>query len=159
MKKAPSVHPMIRIPPPLLFVLAFLVGVGLQYLAPLNIHSTPIVYAGHMIGDALAGAGALLALSCVTLFILVRTTLIPFGTASNLVIRGPYRLTRNPMYVSLVLVYVGVSGILTQIWPLFLLPLPLAIIHGKVIPFEEARLRQVFGDDYEQYCARVRRWI
>jgi len=159
MKTSANIHPMVRVPPPLLFVLTFFAGVGLQHLVPLTIHSTTIVKTGHIIGEGLAGAGVVLALSCVAIFLLVRTTIIPFGTASNLVIKGPYRFTRNPMYVSLVLVYVGVAGILTLIWPLFLLPVPVAIVHGKVIPFEEARLREVFGADYEQYCTRVRRWI
>lgn len=63
------------------------------------------------------------------------------------------------MRVSLVLVYPGAVGVLAQVWPLILLPLPLFMIHAMVIPFEEARLREVFGDTFDQYCASVRRWV
>ena len=89
----------------------------------------------------------------------MRTTIIPFGTASNLITRGPYRFTRNPMYLSLVLVYIGVAGMLTLVWPLLLLPLPVVIINTIVIPFEEARLQDVFGAEFAQYCSNVRRWL
>jgi protein-S-isoprenylcysteine O-methyltransferase Ste14 len=148
-----------RIPPPLLFLMTFLAGIGLQHLAPLAVHSAGLAKIEHIVGGGLLGLGVLLALSCVLIFFSVRTTLIPFGAASNLVVRGPYRLTRNPMYVSLVLAYVGLVGILTQIWPLILLPLPVAVVNGIVIPFEEARLREIFGQAYEQYCTKVRRWV
>ena len=159
MKTATRVSPLMRIPPPLLFVATFFAGVGLQRLAPLTVHSANTVEASHMVGIGLLCCGALLALSCVGIFLAARTTIIPFGTASNLVTRGPYRFTRNPMYVSLVLVYVGVAGLLVQVWPLLLLPLPVTIVNMIVIPFEETRLREVFGGTFEQYCASVRRWL
>jgi protein-S-isoprenylcysteine O-methyltransferase Ste14 len=159
MKSAARVPLAVLIPPPLLFVLTFLSGVGMQHLMPLTVSLPSIVKIGHIVGDGLLAAGILLALSCMAIFLLVRTTLIPFGTAAKLVTRGPYRITRNPMYVSLVLVYVGVVGLLTQAWPLFLLPFPRAINHRAVIPIEEARMREVFGDAFEQYCSSVHRWI
>jgi len=63
------------------------------------------------------------------------------------------------MYVGLVLAYVGEAGILRQVWPLVLLPLTVAYVNGIVIPLEEARLKDVFLDEYEEYRSRVRRWI
>jgi protein-S-isoprenylcysteine O-methyltransferase Ste14 len=63
------------------------------------------------------------------------------------------------MYVSLVLVYLGGAGDLAQLWPLLLLPLPVLLIQRVVIPFEETRMRELFGEQYEQYCRRVNRWI
>jgi protein-S-isoprenylcysteine O-methyltransferase Ste14 len=159
MNSAAHVPLALLIPPPLLFVLTFLAGIGMQHLLPMTIGAPSIIRTGHVVGEGLVAAGILLALSCMAIFLLARTTLIPFDTAANLVTRGPYRLTRNPMYVSLVLVYVGMVGVFTQPWPLFLLPLPTAIIHGVVVPFEEARMREVFGDAFEEYCSKVRRWI
>lgn len=153
------VHLLMRIPPPLLFVATFFAGLGLQHLLPLSFASQNLVYIAHFIGKGLAGTGVLLALCCVGMFLLSRTTLIPFGTAAQLVTHGPYRFSRNPMYVSLTLVYLGVAGILFQIWPLILLPLPVAVLQGIVIPFEEARMREVFGDAFTSYCASVRRWL
>lgn len=159
MKASARVHPLMRIPPPMLFVATFFAGVGLQRLAPLTIHSASGVEACRIVGVGLLGCGVLLALSCVGMFVASRTTIIPFGTASKLVTSGPYRLTRNPMYVSLVLVYVGMVGLLVQVWPLLLLPLPVGVINVMVIPFEETRLREVFGGAFERYCADVRRWL
>jgi protein-S-isoprenylcysteine O-methyltransferase Ste14 len=63
------------------------------------------------------------------------------------------------MYTGLVLAYLGEAGILKQVWPALLLPFTVAYINWVVIPVEEARLAEVFGADYEQYRARVRRWI
>ena len=63
------------------------------------------------------------------------------------------------MYVGLVLAYIGEAGILAQVWPLVLLPLVVAYVHGTVIPLEESTLADGFGPEYEQYRARVRRWL
>ena len=150
---------LLRVPPPLLFVITFVAGAGLQHLAPLTVDASNIVLAIRVIGVGLTATGVLIALSCLALFLAARTTVIPFGTSTSLISRGPYRFTRNPMYLSLVLVYLGVAGILVELWPLFLLPLPVAILHRMVIPFEEARLREAFGAAFDHYCTRVRRWI
>jgi len=159
MNSVTRVHPFMRVPPPFLFVLTFFAGVGLQHLIPLSLTSINMANVVQFIGRGLAGVGVLLALCCVGMFLLSRTTLVPFGTAAQLLTHGPYRISRNPMYVSLVLVYLGVAGILMQAWPLLLLPLPVTVLHGIVIPFEEARMRDLFGEAFDLYCARVRRWL
>jgi len=148
-----------RIPPPLLFVATFLAGIGIQRLAPLRIDSAGLADAARYAGFVFVAAGLLFILSSIGMFLETRTTIIPFGKASHLVSRGPYRFTRNPMYLGLVLAYIGVAGILAAPWPLILLPLPTLVIHRIVIPFEEARLREIFGDTFASYCERVRRWI
>jgi len=148
-----------NVPVPWVFMLTFVAGLGLQRLLPFAIHSANLLLFSRIAGFGLTAGGVLLAFSCLGLFRAARTTTIPFETASRLVTRGPYRFSRNPMYVSLVLTYLGVAGMQAQIWPLLLLPLTVAYLQRTVIPFEEARLREVFGDDYEQYCARVRRWL
>lgn len=159
MKASNRVPLVMHIPPPLWFALAFLAGWGLQYLVPLRIQSLKIVTASHAIGFGLLVCSALLALSSLGLFLLARTTFIPFARSSSLVTRGPYRLSRNPMYVSLVLAYLGFAGSFVQPWALILLPIPLAVLNWVVIPFEEARLRETFGSAYEGYCEKVHRWI
>jgi len=157
--KTARVPLIMRIPPPLIFVATFLTGAGLQRALPPKIESTTISRAVSIAGMGLTAAGFLIALSCLALFLAARTTVIPFGTATSLISRGPYRLTRNPMYVSLVLVYLGVAGILVELWPLVLLPLPVAILHWVVVPFEETRLRATFGAAFDEYCGRARRWL
>jgi protein-S-isoprenylcysteine O-methyltransferase Ste14 len=63
------------------------------------------------------------------------------------------------MYVGLIFAYFGEAGILHQIWPVMVLPLTIFYINWIVIPVEEARLKEVFELEYQEYCARVRRWI
>jgi protein-S-isoprenylcysteine O-methyltransferase Ste14 len=104
-------------------------------------------------------AGVVLAFSGLGLFRLEKTTTIPFETATTLVMRGPYRFTRNPMYVGLLLAYVGVAGVNAQLWPILVLPLLVSYLQRTVIPLEEGRLTATFGDKYLSYCASVRRWL
>ena len=154
---APEPIPLLlRVPPPLLFAATFVAGAGLQYFAR---QTFPAVRALHFIGFGLVGCAALLALCSVGIFLAARTTIVPFSAASKLVTCGPYRFTRNPMYVSLVLAYVGIATILSQPVALILLSLPVVLIHKIVIPFEEKRMRRVFGEAYDQYCSRVSRWF
>jgi len=153
------IHPFMNVPVPWVFVLTFLVGLGLHYLTPLTIQSTGIIFISRITGMVLTVGGALIAFSSLGIFRAARTTTVPFETPSKLITSGPYRFSRNPMYAGLTLIYLGVAGIQVQIWPVLLLPLLAIYIHRVVIPVEEARLRGVFGDAYEQYCARTRRWV
>jgi protein-S-isoprenylcysteine O-methyltransferase Ste14 len=92
-------------------------------------------------------------------FVLQRTTLHPTGQPARLVVNGPHARSRNPMYLSLTVVYVGLALAIGRAWPLALAVLPWASMNWAVIPFEEARLRETFGQAYVDYCRRVRRWI
>lgn len=150
---------LLRIPPPLLFVATFFAGLGMQHIVPLPNVSPDIANMMMVIGEGLAVVGGLLALCCVGMFLLSRTTLIPFARAAHLVTYGPYRFSRNPMYVSLVLAYLGAFAIIDQFWPVILLPLPIAFMNWIVIPFEEARMRELFGEAFTEYSANVRRWL
>ncbi len=68
-------------------------------------------------------------------------------------------MTRNPMYLGVTIAYIGLSLIFRRIIPLALLPLPVLLMNCAVIPYEEGRLRERFGDAYVEYCGRVRRWL
>ncbi len=153
------IHPLMNISVPWMYVLTFLVGVGLQYLVPLTIYAADVLLIGRIVGIVLIAGGVLLAFSSLGIFRAAHTTTVPFERPSKLVTWGAYRFTRNPMYLGLALIYVGVAGVQTQIWPVILLLLLAIYIDRVVIPVEEARLREVFGEAYEQYCARVRRWV
>ena len=109
------IHPLMNIPVPWMFVLTFLAGVGLQYLVPFTIDSATALLISRTVGTGLVVAGVLLAFSSLGLFRAARTTTIPFERPSTLVNRGPYRFTRNPMYVGLTLTYAGVAAIQGQI--------------------------------------------
>jgi protein-S-isoprenylcysteine O-methyltransferase Ste14 len=146
------------VPVPLHFLLAFAAGIALQLLLP--VRPLPALRVPlDLVGLYLLDAGGLLALASSGLFLLARTSILPFDTASSLVTRGPYRFSRNPMYISAVLTYVGAAVHYYQFWSLLLLPLPLLLLAKFIVPREELRLRQIFGEPYELYCRRVRRWL
>jgi len=113
----------------------------------------------HWAGFALILAGCALVAAAAGRFVLRRTTLNPTGEPSRLIVNGAHAWSRNPMYVSLTIVYVGLGLALGRAWPLVLVLVPWASMNFVTIPFEEARLRQIFGKDYADYCRRVRRWI
>lgn len=111
------------------------------------------------IGLALIVVGVALGGWAMLAFRRAKTATIPFYPASALVQRGPYRFSRNPMYVALAVAYVGAALLLNTPWPLFLLPLVLVVLYATVIRPEERYLLSAFPEDYAAYRARVRRWL
>jgi protein-S-isoprenylcysteine O-methyltransferase Ste14 len=146
------------IPPPAQFAVTFLVGIGLDWLTPWR-PGWMAIGGVRWAGFALTVAGCSLAVAAAGRFVLRGTTLHPTGQPARLVVGGAHAWSRNPMYLSLTVIYVGLALVLGSAWPLILVVLPWASMNRVVIPFEEARLRQTFGRDYVDYCRRVRRWI
>jgi protein-S-isoprenylcysteine O-methyltransferase Ste14 len=105
------------------------------------------------------GMGLLQGVWAGSLFLRRGTTLIPGRRSSRLVIAGPFRYTRNPMYLGLTAILVGLAVLLGSLTPWLMIPLFIWLIGHNVIAVEEAILAEVFGDEYRQYQARVRRWI
>ena len=149
---------LMHIPVPWVFVLAYLVGVGLESAFPPHIRKEGL-HGITIAGVVVFVAGAAIAGWSLLIFHKARTTTVPGRASAKLVTWGPYRISRNPMYVGLTVAYLGEAGILKQVWPVIVLPLMLAYINSIVIPVEEARLKEVFEEDYERYCDRVRRWV
>ena len=149
---------LLHVPVPWVFVLGYLVGIVLE-----RVHRTSLTpgaaYWSPIAGAALFFVGGALAGWAWTIFRRARTTTVPGKSSATLVTRGPYRFTRNPMYVGLTLAYLGEAGLLKQLWPVAILPLVLAYVNWTVIPVEEAKLQEVFPSDYQRYRSRVRRWI
>jgi protein-S-isoprenylcysteine O-methyltransferase Ste14 len=152
--------PNIRVPP-LYFVGGFLVGLLLDAtVTPLRIvggSASPLLVT--RTGWAVFVIGMIVAHTGVAAFWLAGTTMFPFAPASRLVTRGPYRFTRNPMYLGLTIAYAGLALALNTAWPLILLPLMLWLLVKTVIRAEERYLAQTFGDEYLAYTQRVRRWL
>ncbi len=146
---------LMRVPVPWVFVLTYLLGVALQRWLPVDIRSRLLPG----IGAVLFGVGVVIAAWSLGIFRRARTTTVPGRASTTLVTWGPYRFSRNPMYVSLTLAYLGEAALLAHVWPLVLLPLTLAYVNWIVIPVEEGRLAEVFGPEYERYRAKVRRWV
>ena len=88
-----------------------------------------------------------------------RTTILPLRRPTSLLCVGPFRFTRNPLYLTMLLLAVAVWVGWGQLG-LLLAPLGFfAFVNGIIIPYEEAKLRSIFGDAYTDYCRRVRRWL
>lgn len=88
-----------------------------------------------------------------------RTPVIPGRPARAMVTAGPYRFTRNPMYVGLFLLYTGLTLRLDSAWPALFLPFLVALLNGRIVPGEERHLAETFGAEFEQFRTRVRRWL
>jgi len=149
---------LMRVPVPWVFLFAYLVGVAIGRVVPLPVTGAAARVAWWA-GVALVAGGLVLAVSALGLFRRSHTTTIPFHLPSTFVTTGPYRFTRNPMYLGLTLVYLGVAGTRAELWPVAVLPVVLIYVNFMVIPFEEQRLVELFGDLYRQYRAIVRRWL
>lgn len=146
----------VRIPPPLLYVAGFLVGVALESAVPIGALPPAIaVFAG------VIGIGSWLALDgpAMLRFRRAGTSMVPMRPTTALVTSGPYRLTRNPMYVGMACLYLGVALLLGVIWALALLPAVLLAVDRLVIAREERYLDAKFGGPYRTYKSRVRRWL
>jgi protein-S-isoprenylcysteine O-methyltransferase Ste14 len=115
----------------------------------------PLQVAGAIIGSA----GVLLALWCISTFVWVgRGTPAPFDPPRRLVIRGPYRFVRNPMYVGAGLALAGAALFYESLPLLAYGGVFLLACHLFVLSYEEPTLKRTFGPDYEAYCHHVNRW-
>jgi protein-S-isoprenylcysteine O-methyltransferase Ste14 len=147
----------ISVPPPLIFVAGFLVGLAVEYVIPIAAPPTPLRIAGGLVG--LAGfiyfdSGAMRG------FGRAGTSVMPFGDRTTTIVTdGPYRFTRNPMYVGMTSLYAGLAAATGVMWALATLPIVLLVIRYYVIAREETYLSAKFGDSYREYQSRVRRWI
>jgi protein-S-isoprenylcysteine O-methyltransferase Ste14 len=151
--------PGIRCPPPVYFLGAGVAAWGLGRWQPLAIDA-----AGR---DALqSGAGWVLTAGGLGLvgwglatLIRLRTTFLPDREATRLVVIGPYRFSRNPMYLGMASTYAGVALLANSGWAATLLPAVLLLVATQVIRREERYLAHTFGEEYSAYGRRVRRWL
>ena len=150
---------LLGIPVPWVFVLTYVVGVALEAGWPFQIGPTPNAHVTSWGGAVVFAIGAVIAGWGLTTFRKARTTTVPGRTSAELVTWGPYRFSRNPMYVGLVIAYLGEAAILRQVWPVLLLPFTIAYVNWVVIPLEQRKLKEAFGEAYTRYQARVRRWV
>jgi protein-S-isoprenylcysteine O-methyltransferase Ste14 len=152
----PADHAGVRVPPPLIYLVLFGLGLLLQQIAPFTI---PPMLPVRMAALIFLGSGVLLAGWSNVLFRHAHTSLAPIKPTTVLVVCGPYRLTRNPMYLGLLCVYIALALWFGLVWALILMPLVVLAVQRLAIAKEERYLEQKFGDAYRQYRAHVRRWI
>lgn len=142
-------------PPPLIYLVPLALGFLLHRRYPLVLPGRRVTM---VLGLACILAAAIV-LPALLAFRRAATRPEPWRPATSLVIDGPYRFSRNPMYVGFTLLYLGIALRYGSLWPLLFLPLVLAVMHFGVIVREEAYLERRFGDAYRQYRRRVNRWL
>ena len=155
---ASPAHAGVHFPPPLIYAGGIAGGWLLNRWRSLPI--TPGASMGRVMVGALFVAIYLVLFGAAFVgFRRARTTLIPNRPAAALVTGGIYGITRNPMYVSLIALYLGVTLFINTWWPAFLLPLVILIVDRAVIAREERYLSEAFSAEYGAYRSRVRRWL
>lgn len=147
------------IPPTAVFVVGFLLAWGLHVALPSPIERDELSSVQHTVGTLMVLLGAVLFLWGLRTFAVVRTGIMLQKPALTLVGSGPYRWSRNPMYVGFTAIYIGAALIANTVWPLVVLPLVIVTVAVGVIAREERYLRHTFGPAYDEYCQRVGRWL
>jgi protein-S-isoprenylcysteine O-methyltransferase Ste14 len=151
-------HPGVYVPPPLLYAAFFFFSFLPQKLWPLKddlLHTS----GARVIAAILLAVWLLVAIAAVRRFVLTNNTLMTIRPATSLQTTGIYAFSRNPMYLSLLLLYSGLAVFFGNWWTLILLPLLMITLRLYVINREERYLHAAFGDAYAAYQRRVRRWI
>ncbi|MGH7948784.1 MAG: methyltransferase family protein [Candidatus Binataceae bacterium] len=144
--------------PPRLYLAALVAGImlGLIWPAPI-VTDTPF---GRVVaGIAIVGAGVWLMSIAMKLFSSAGTNVPTHLPVTALVTEGPYRYTRNPIYVAVTLIYVGLAVLANSLWALVLVVPVLVVMQYGVIAREEEYLERKFGGDYAAYKEKVARWV
>jgi len=141
--------------PPIVYLVSILVGVGLN-----------LVWPGQLFPHAVEPLGPLLTLLAVVLFVLsvreFRKAQTPIRTrkpVTAVITTGPYRFSRNPIYLSFTLLQLGIGMWANSAWVVGMLIPTLVLMSYGVIAREERYMEQKFGDEYLRYRAAVRRWV
>jgi len=151
-------NPGVYIPPPLLYVVIFLAAIFIQKEIEIN-DSVFHLQLTKAIGIILIITSLFFTVTSLTKFFKTKNTLIPFKPASSLQTNGIYHISRNPMYLGLAIVYLGITCMMGNWWNIILFPLLILVVQESIIKKEEKYLRRAFGEKYLDYKNRVRRWI
>ncbi|HET7036153.1 MAG TPA: isoprenylcysteine carboxylmethyltransferase family protein [Thermomicrobiaceae bacterium] len=144
------------IPPPVLYLGALLVGLLGQRLRP--VRPLPRGLA-RPLGWLLIGAGLALGAWGVITFRGAGESPNPTQPTRSLVTSGPFRYSRNPLYLGMTAIYLGITALANSLWPLLLLPAVQRVMNEQIVPGEESYLARRFGAEYAEYRRRVRRWL
>ena len=149
-------NPGVIAPPPLIYAGVLVVGLLLRLIFPTIFIPRPLAL---IIGAGCTGISCILAPAAFLQMRRAKTNVDPTQPATAIVTEGPFRFTRNPIYLSLTLFYTGMALVFQSLWALLLLPVVLFVMNRGVIDREERYLERKFGEQYVGYKARVRRWI
>lgn len=147
----------VGVPPPFIYLATLLLGLSADWLLGLSL---PLSQPVRM--SALAACfvlGGVFGFPAMARFKRAGTDVKPWKTSSAIVREGVFRVTRNPMYLGMALLYLGLALGFASVSALVLLPVLLVLIQTQVIAREERYLEAKFGDEYRRYKAGVRRWL
>jgi len=146
----------VKFPPPLVFLFWIITGYGIQQVWPLKIGSNSSY---HLEGWILVMIGIITILTIKRAFTRAGTSIEPWDPTSKIITTGFYAYSRNPIYISLCIVSMGIGILLNNIWVFISIIPSLFIIYFIAIKKEEVYLEEKFGDEYVQYKQKVRRWL
>lgn len=150
-------HPGVIAPPPIVFAGFLAAGVlANRYVSGWSLPRSVILV---VLAVLFGGAGLVFLVGALGLFRMTGTRPEPWQPTTAIVTGGVYRVSRNPMYVGMALIYAALALALGSPLALAFLPAAVLVIHRGVILREESHLERKFGDGYLAYKARVRRWL
>ena len=151
-------HPGVYVPPPLIYIACFFFSYVLQRIVPLP-QTWFHTLGASITGTLLLALGFLFLLPALRRFFISKNTLVTIKPATSLQTEGVYGITRNPMYLGLLLLYTGLAQFFGNAWTLLLLPVLFLIVQSYIIRREEKYLQRAFGAEYNAYQQKVRRWL
>ncbi len=150
-------HPGVIAPPPVIFLGFFALGLALEWAWPTHMGIEPVFRLA--LAAVLIALAGFLGVTGIRAFRRAGTNIPPHKPALAIVTDGPFRYSRNPLYLGLTLILAGLALGINSLWVLAMLVPTLIVIRYGVIAREERYLEAKFGDAYREYKARVRRWI
>ena len=146
----------VRVPPPILLIVAILAGYGLQEVWALELTN----WSGRYVAAwALIGVGVIILIAGWLQFYRAKTNIQPHKPSSNLIQSGLYRFSRNHIYVSGLLLQLGIALLMNNLWIVLLIPVSKFVFDRYIVAREEAYLERAFGEVYLDYKRTVRRWL
>ena len=145
-----------KIVPPVYLAVSILAMYLLDQWQAIGLFGGPFVWG---FASAFIAAGLMLVIYSAGLFKRAATPLIPFHKTTTIVTTGPFKMTRNPMYLGMVFCLIGIAVALGSLLPFVVIPVFILVIQTQFILAEERFLEELFGDEYLAYKKRVRRWI
>ena len=145
-----------KVVPPVYFLASILLMVALHLVLPIaRLIQAPWSYAG----AGLILVGIVVTASSARLFQKYQTAIKPFEESSALVVEGPFKYTRNPMYLGMLLILLGMAMLMGTATPFVVIPVFAWLITTQFIVKEEEILERRFGHEYLDYRTKVRRWF
>jgi protein-S-isoprenylcysteine O-methyltransferase Ste14 len=159
MSEESAAVPNVIAPPPLIFGAAFALGQILQFIRPVPLLPQFATSLRRPAAGAMIAGGLAVGLWGFRTMQRAGTSADPYEPSTALVEDGPFQYSRNPLYLTLTAIYIGINLLRNNFWGLLLLPALLAVLQRGVIEREERYLHQRFGENYRDFTERVPRWL